>query len=41
MPALRVFGRRWLIAEDDVPVPAFFMAVYHLVSFYLLRTFVI
>ena len=29
MPALRLFGRRWLLAEDDVPVVAFFGAFFH------------
>jgi hypothetical protein len=32
MPALRLFGRRWLLAPDDVPLPASFLALFHLVS---------
>ncbi|KAG7670220.1 hypothetical protein Ndes2526A_g06557 [Nannochloris sp. 'desiccata'] len=31
MPGVRAFGRKWLIAEDDIPVPAFIMAIFHLV----------
>lgn len=31
MPALNLFGRRWLIAGDDVPAPAIFLAIFHLV----------
>jgi len=32
MPAVRVFGRRWLIAEDDLPAPALLMLLFHIVS---------
>ena len=32
MPALRLFGRRWLLASDDVPVPAAICALFHFVS---------
>lgn len=32
MPALQLFGRRWLIAGDDVPLPAAFLALFHFVS---------
>ncbi len=32
MPALVLFGRRWLIASDDVPLPAAGLAVFHFVS---------
>lgn len=39
MPALVLFGRRWLIAGDDVPAPASCIALFHLVrhgfEFYL------
>lgn len=31
MPALVLFGRRWLIASDDVPLPAAGLAMFHLV----------
>lgn len=31
MPALQLFGRRWLISSDDVPLPASFCALFHLV----------
>jgi hypothetical protein len=31
MPALSVFGRRWLVAGDDLPGPAIFLATFHLV----------
>ncbi|KAI7839370.1 hypothetical protein COHA_006895 [Chlorella ohadii] len=31
MPALVLFGRRWLIASDDVPLPAAGLAVFHFV----------
>lgn len=31
MPALRVFGRRWHIASDDLPLPAAVLAVFHFV----------
>lgn len=36
MPALQVFGRRWLLAEDDLPLPAAVLALFHLVSLLLL-----
>lgn len=32
MPALVLFGRRWLIASDDVPLPAAGLAAFHFVS---------
>jgi hypothetical protein len=32
MPALRLFGRRWLMASDDVPVPAAICTLFHFVS---------
>ncbi|KAL6772208.1 hypothetical protein ACKKBG_A29375 [Auxenochlorella protothecoides x Auxenochlorella symbiontica] len=31
MPALRVFGRRWLIASDDIPIPAGFLAIFRFI----------
>ena len=31
MPALVLFGRRWLIASDDVPLPAAGLALFHFV----------
>lgn len=31
MPALKIFGRRWLISSDDVPVPAFFLTLFRVV----------
>jgi len=35
MPALKVFGRRWLIAGDDMPLVSSFAAIFHLVSIYI------
>lgn len=32
MPALNVFGRRWLVAGDDMPLISSFAAIFHLVS---------
>ena len=32
MPALRLFGRRWLLSSDDMPLPAAFCALFHFVS---------
>ena len=32
MPAIRALGRRWLMASDDVPLPASILAVFHAVS---------
>ena len=32
MPALNVFGRRWLVAGDDMPLVSLFAAIFHLVS---------
>ena len=29
MPALRLFGRRWMVSSDDVPVLAFGPTVFH------------
>lgn len=29
MPALVLFGRRWLLASDDVPLPAAACALFH------------
>ena len=29
MPALKLFGRRWLLAGDDLPLPGIFLAVFH------------
>ncbi|GAB4816776.1 hypothetical protein N2152v2_003822 [Parachlorella kessleri] len=31
MPALKVFGRRWHIASDDLPLPAAALSLFHLV----------
>lgn len=31
MPALVLFGRRWLVAGDDLPAPALLLAIFHLV----------
>ena len=36
MPALQMFGRRWAIAADDVPVLAFPAALFHLIWFIFL-----
>jgi sn1-specific diacylglycerol lipase len=39
MPALTVFGRRWLVGSDDLPGPAIFLATFHLVrTLYFLVT---
>ena len=29
MPALRAFGRAWLIASDDLVVPSFLLSILH------------
>ena len=36
MPALQMFGRRWALAADDVPVLAFPAAIFHLIWFIFL-----
>ena len=36
MPALKMFGRRWALAADDVPVLAFPAALFHLIWFIFL-----
>ena len=36
MPALQMFGRRWALAADDVPVLAFPAALFHLIWFIFL-----
>lgn len=38
MPALTVFNRRWLVAGDDLPGPAIFLATFHLIWVALLST---
>ena len=36
MPALKMFGRRWALAADDVPVLAFPAAIFHFIWFIFL-----
>lgn len=40
MPALRLFGRRWLLAGDDVPAPATFLATFHLIWLIILSVWI-
>lgn len=40
MPALRLFGRRWLLAGDDVPAPAAFLATFHLIWLIILSVWI-
>lgn len=34
MPALRVLGRRWRVADDDMPLVSFFALLFHFVREY-------
>lgn len=36
MPALVLFGRRWLCAGDDLVIPALQLSIFHLVRYHRL-----